>query len=90
MDAVFPVENARIARVAEGVETTEQQAFLRRNACDEMQGYLFSKPVPPADLAALLLPPVAISPPLQPLVESISSTFDELKGQGETVQTGVH
>jgi EAL domain-containing protein (putative c-di-GMP-specific phosphodiesterase class I) len=31
--------------VAEGVETAEQAAFLRANACDEMQGYLFSKPV---------------------------------------------
>ena len=32
--------------VAEGVETAEQQAFLRSHACDEMQGYLFSKPLP--------------------------------------------
>jgi diguanylate cyclase (GGDEF)-like protein len=31
--------------VAEGVETAEQAAFLRECACDEMQGYLFSKPV---------------------------------------------
>src|SRR5207302_10058277 len=27
--------------VAEGVETTEQDAFLRANECDEFQGYLF-------------------------------------------------
>ncbi|MES2194659.1 MAG: GAF domain-containing protein [Pseudomonadota bacterium] len=53
--------------VAEGVETVEQQAFLRSHACDEMQGYLFSKPLPPAELASLLRSaPMLVSPPLQP------------------------
>ena len=32
--------------VAEGVETEEQSRVLRLLNCDEMQGYLFSKPVP--------------------------------------------
>jgi len=32
--------------VAEGVETEEQSRVLRLMNCDEMQGYLFSKPVP--------------------------------------------
>ncbi len=31
--------------VAEGVETAEQIAFLRKHACNEMQGYYFSKPI---------------------------------------------
>ena len=31
--------------IAEGVETLEQEAFLRSHACDEMQGFLFSKPL---------------------------------------------
>jgi len=53
--------------VAEGVETAEQHAFLRNHDCDEMQGYLFSKPLPPGELANLLQsPPVLASPPLQP------------------------
>jgi EAL domain-containing protein (putative c-di-GMP-specific phosphodiesterase class I) len=53
--------------VAEGVENTEQEAFLRSHACDEMQGFLFSKPLPPVQLAELLKPQtLAASPPLQP------------------------
>lgn len=40
--------------VAEGVETDEQIAFLRDNNCDEMQGYHFSKPIPPRGIEKLL------------------------------------
>ncbi len=40
--------------VAEGVETVEQQNFLRGQACDEMQGYYFSKPIVADEFAALL------------------------------------
>ena len=34
--------------VAEGVETEAHQALLRKQGCDEMQGYLFSRPMPAA------------------------------------------
>jgi diguanylate cyclase (GGDEF)-like protein/PAS domain S-box-containing protein len=40
--------------IAEGVETEQQRSFLRANDCDEMQGYLFSRPLPPDEVAALL------------------------------------
>jgi len=38
--------------VAEGVETEAQRAFLRRQGCDEIQGYLLSRPVAPDLFAA--------------------------------------
>ncbi len=43
--------------VAEGVETDTQAALLRGWGCEQLQGYLFSRPVPAAE-AALLLKPV--------------------------------
>ncbi len=40
--------------IAEGVETEAQLAWLRTQHCEEMQGYLFSRPVPSAEFEALL------------------------------------
>jgi diguanylate cyclase (GGDEF)-like protein/PAS domain S-box-containing protein len=46
--------------VAEGVETEEQSRLLRSLSCDEMQGYLFSKPVPGETFETrFLAPPLA-------------------------------
>lgn len=37
--------------VAEGVETQEQWRFLAANGCDEIQGYFYSRPLPPEECA---------------------------------------
>jgi diguanylate cyclase (GGDEF)-like protein len=46
--------NLGIITTAEGVETTAQLDQLRAEGCDEVQGFLFSRPVPARDVAALL------------------------------------
>ncbi len=43
----------RLRVVAEGVETEAQLGYLRQNGCDEMQGFYFSKPLPPGEFAEL-------------------------------------
>ncbi|MDY7567712.1 EAL domain-containing protein [Pseudomonas sp. RTC3] len=42
--------NLKLTVVAEGVETAEQLAFLRRHRCDVGQGYLFDRPIPGLEL----------------------------------------
>jgi EAL domain-containing protein (putative c-di-GMP-specific phosphodiesterase class I) len=53
--AIIAVAHSLGFRVTgEGVETRDQLSFLVNNRCDEGQGYLFSKPVPPDRFARLL------------------------------------
>ena len=44
----------RLAVVAEGVETEGQLEYLRVHQCDMMQGYYFSRPLPPEQFARLI------------------------------------
>ncbi len=50
--------NLEIEAVAEGVESVEQVSELQALGCDAAQGYLFAKPMAPADVVQLLGPPV--------------------------------
>jgi EAL domain-containing protein (putative c-di-GMP-specific phosphodiesterase class I) len=43
--------------VAEGVESEEHLTFLRSQGCDEVQGHLFGRPVPPERFADWLARP---------------------------------
>lgn len=48
--------------VAEGVETPYQCEFLLSQGCDQLQGYLFSRPVPPEDVVEFFTPLEALAP----------------------------
>ena len=54
----------RLKVIAEGVETAEQLDFLRAHACDEIQGYYFSRPLSAEDMTAALRGDKRLSAPL--------------------------
>jgi len=70
ISAVISMARALNLRViAEGVETEEQLAFLRREQCAEMQGFLFSEPLSAAEFEKTLqrgLQPMLASARLRP------------------------
>lgn len=47
-------KNLKLMVLAEGVETAEQFAFFSQQMCDDIQGFFFYKPMPAADIEALL------------------------------------
>ncbi|MBB3955241.1 two-component system response regulator [Novosphingobium sediminicola] len=47
-------QNLGLGCVAEGVESREQLDYLKRQICSEMQGFLFSRPLAPDDVASVL------------------------------------
>lgn len=66
-DIISDADNAAITRaiidlahslnllvIAEGVETEAQLAFLKEHQCDQIQGYIFSQPMPAGEFTALL------------------------------------
>ena len=47
-------KSLKLSLVAEGVDTVEQFAFLRKHEVDIIQGYLFSKPLPEDEFTELV------------------------------------
>jgi EAL domain-containing protein (putative c-di-GMP-specific phosphodiesterase class I) len=54
MAIIAMAHSLKLKVIAEGVETEEQLAFLHSHQCDEIQGYLFSRPVPAEAFTQLL------------------------------------
>ena len=51
---IFLARNLNLRTVAEGVETEQQLQFLQKERCDQYQGFLFSPPLPSAEVFKLL------------------------------------
>jgi EAL domain-containing protein (putative c-di-GMP-specific phosphodiesterase class I) len=58
------MEGASTPVQAEGVETTEELAFLRALNCPVGQGFLFSRPVPASEITELLMRGSSLIPSL--------------------------
>lgn len=56
---IVMAQSLNIKVVAEGVETEEQSSFLSSSGCDELQGLLYSKPVPANEIVKLLKKEIA-------------------------------
>jgi diguanylate cyclase (GGDEF)-like protein len=78
--------NLGITTTAEGVETAEQLAQIRREGCTEVQGYYISPPRPAAEVAALLqrldtnLPGIApvVGPVIAPVIGGVRRVSPQL------------
>ncbi|HET6484487.1 MAG TPA: EAL domain-containing protein, partial [Actinoplanes sp.] len=60
-DAIMRLAHVlHLRTVAEGIETEEQADELRALGCDIGQGYLYARPLPPAELTAFVISPAGL------------------------------
>ncbi|GET39901.1 putative bifunctional diguanylate cyclase/phosphodiesterase [Microseira wollei] len=52
---IYMAHQLKLKVIAEGVETERELAFLQENQCNEIQGYLFSRPLPLEEFKQLVL-----------------------------------
>jgi diguanylate cyclase len=62
-----------LTTVAEGIETPEQANELRELGCETAQGYLYAKPMPPADARAFVTAPPVLEAPPAPAPDQVVS-----------------
>jgi diguanylate cyclase (GGDEF)-like protein/PAS domain S-box-containing protein len=63
---IVMAHNLDLGVIAEGVETAEQAEFLRREGCEEAQGFLYSRPLPAGEFATFLRSQRIASPSAEP------------------------
>jgi EAL domain-containing protein (putative c-di-GMP-specific phosphodiesterase class I) len=64
--AIAMAHSLGMAIIAEGVETVEQAEFLRNAGAEVAQGYLYGKPMPIEDFAAMVGHPAKPHPDYRP------------------------
>jgi diguanylate cyclase (GGDEF)-like protein/PAS domain S-box-containing protein len=67
---VAMADSLEMSTTAEGVETEEELAMVRQLGCRKIQGYLFGRPMPPADAHALVVPKPKPRPTIEEMVKS--------------------
>ncbi|MGI4847276.1 MAG: putative bifunctional diguanylate cyclase/phosphodiesterase [Janthinobacterium lividum] len=73
MSIISLAHNLKLHVIAEGVETLEQLAYLRRHDCDEIQGYYFSRPLAVEAFGELLAANKCLPPQGDGAVEASAS-----------------